>query len=271
MKIRKFKKIIALIISISSIVPIIPNSLINANAAETGWIQGESYWHYMDATGRVATGWLKDNGYWYYFDSKGIMKTGWVYVDGNWYYFYSDGKMATETTIDGYYLNSGGAWTNSKPNNQSLETNTLTWKDVQGTHSIKDAAPMQVDYDAEKLVSYENIEINDDDNTLMKLLFYHLDHEVLSLPEAKYQCVGKTIGGKYLIKDIKYFQKDLQPAEFNCDHFNAQAIANFLKQSSIYNYKSTSPYVYDTGIAMLVGNVNTHWEIVRMVVEFEAV
>lgn len=39
--------------------------------------------------------------------------TGWKLIDGNWYYFYSDGYMAHDTTIEGYYLGSGGAWTNS--------------------------------------------------------------------------------------------------------------------------------------------------------------
>lgn len=36
--------------------------------------------------------------------------TGWRLIDGNWYYFYSNGYMASNTKIDGYYLNSIGAW-----------------------------------------------------------------------------------------------------------------------------------------------------------------
>lgn len=36
--------------------------------------------------------------------------TGWRLIDGNWYYFYPNGYMASNTKIDGYYLNSSGAW-----------------------------------------------------------------------------------------------------------------------------------------------------------------
>lgn len=36
--------------------------------------------------------------------------TGWRLIDGNWYYFYSNGYMASNTTIDDYYLNYNGAW-----------------------------------------------------------------------------------------------------------------------------------------------------------------
>lgn len=57
------------------------------------------------------------NGAWYYFNKRsdggveGLMKKGWQKINGTWYYFYpSDGKMAHNTRINGYYLNSSGAW-----------------------------------------------------------------------------------------------------------------------------------------------------------------
>ena len=37
--------------------------------------------------------------------------TGWKLIDAKWYYFDSNGYMAKDTTIDGYYLNGSGAWT----------------------------------------------------------------------------------------------------------------------------------------------------------------
>lgn len=41
---------------------------------------------------------------------------GWNNIDGNWYYFYDmNGYMAHDTFVDGYYLNSDGAWTNDVP------------------------------------------------------------------------------------------------------------------------------------------------------------
>ncbi|NFE84601.1 hypothetical protein FC754_10705 [Clostridium botulinum] len=56
--------------------------------------------------------WEQNNTGWWYTEGNS-WSTGWRLINGNWYYFYSDGYMAHDTTIDGYYLNSSGAWTNS--------------------------------------------------------------------------------------------------------------------------------------------------------------
>lgn len=67
--------------------------------------------------------WQKDSkGWWYGTENGSWWATGWKLIDGNWYYFDEDmGYMAHDTTIDGYYLNSNGAWTTSVPtgNNQN--------------------------------------------------------------------------------------------------------------------------------------------------------
>jgi len=89
----------------------------------TGFINLDGdYYYYLDesntsSVGIMKTGWKKINGYWYYFNTSndsgitGMMKKGWQKIGGVWYYFnYGDGKMASNTTIDGYYLNSNGAW-----------------------------------------------------------------------------------------------------------------------------------------------------------------
>lgn len=56
--------------------------------------------------------WKQNNIGWWYSEGD-LWSTGWKLINGNWYYFYSDGYMAHDTTVDGYYLNSSGAWTNS--------------------------------------------------------------------------------------------------------------------------------------------------------------
>lgn len=88
----------------------------------TGFINLNGAYYYLDESssssiGIMKSGWQKINGYWYYFNKSsddgvyGMMKKGWQYIDGNWYYFYyGDGKMAANTWIDGYYVNSSGAW-----------------------------------------------------------------------------------------------------------------------------------------------------------------
>ena len=106
----------------------------------TGWYNEGNNWYYFYGNGQMATeftglgdgaiyylspqsdgravmvtGWQKINGYWFYFNPnsdgyKGIMERGWIYDGGNWYYLYSTGEMAHNTTIDGRYVNSSGAW-----------------------------------------------------------------------------------------------------------------------------------------------------------------
>ena len=64
----------------------------------------------MDAGSRMQTGWLEQDGAWYYLDSTGEMVTGWYEMSpAFWYYFYEDGTMAADTVIDGYRLGSDGA------------------------------------------------------------------------------------------------------------------------------------------------------------------
>ena len=107
-----------------------------SKAMETGWIKSPASgkWYYMDASGAMTTGWqfvggkwyymnpnngdmqtgwIYTGGCWYYLDPfNGDMKTGWVYDGAHWYYMYQNGAMAYNTTINGYRLNSSGAWIN---------------------------------------------------------------------------------------------------------------------------------------------------------------
>lgn len=87
-----------------------------------GWKQINGYWYYFKPTldGRMVYGWKQINGKWYHFDSYGEMSTGWVkdvvIQKGQknklkYYYLYSDGSMASNTNIDGHYLDASGAST----------------------------------------------------------------------------------------------------------------------------------------------------------------
>ena len=68
-------------------------------------------WYYFDTDGWMVTGWLRINNIWYYLSSDGSMlEEGWHLIDGKWYYMYSSGAMATNTTINGYYVDSSGVW-----------------------------------------------------------------------------------------------------------------------------------------------------------------
>jgi hypothetical protein len=75
-----------------------------------GWKQVNGNWYLMDSTGTMTIGWQQDNGKWYLLNNEGAMVTGWQKVNGKWYYLYRDGSMASNTVIDGYVVDSNGAW-----------------------------------------------------------------------------------------------------------------------------------------------------------------
>lgn len=63
--------------------------------------------------------WKNNSTGWWYTEGNSYA-TGWKIIDGNWYYFYSDGYMAKNTTINGCYLNSKGAWVNTLNQSQKI-------------------------------------------------------------------------------------------------------------------------------------------------------
>ena len=78
---------------------------------KTGWELIGGKWYYLESSGKMATGWLDYKGKWYYLENSGAMfDSGWKQIGGKWYYFYNDGVMASDTSIDGYYVDSSGAW-----------------------------------------------------------------------------------------------------------------------------------------------------------------
>ncbi|MBN1040243.1 N-acetylmuramoyl-L-alanine amidase family protein [Clostridium botulinum] len=86
---------------------------------EKGWINENGNWYFNNLeNGKMKTGWMQSpySNKWFYLNeesdgTKGKMKTGWQKVNNNWYYLNDDGSMAKETYINGYYLDSNGAWT----------------------------------------------------------------------------------------------------------------------------------------------------------------
>ncbi|OOM54588.1 autolysin [Clostridium beijerinckii] len=102
-----------------------------AETVGTGWAQVNNNWYLIDNTGNplkgwqndgkgwtylahensaMKTGWLKDGSAWYYLKDNGYMATGWVKDGDNWYYLKENGSMAADTTVDGYTVDSTGAW-----------------------------------------------------------------------------------------------------------------------------------------------------------------
>ena len=76
----------------------------------TGWSLYNDKWYFMNESGIMQTGWQLVNNKWYYLNASGDMATGWKYVNNKWYYLNENGDMAYNTVIDGYRLDSDGAW-----------------------------------------------------------------------------------------------------------------------------------------------------------------
>ena len=83
---------------------------------QSKWMHNANGWWYQNADGSYPVNqWKSISGNWYYFDGNGYMyEQGWHWINGNCYYMYSSGSMASNTWIDGYYVNSSGAWVQSK-------------------------------------------------------------------------------------------------------------------------------------------------------------
>ncbi|OOM81963.1 putative membrane protein YttA [Clostridium puniceum] len=94
---KKFKKIVASLVTFMSLLAI------NPIVAHAEWRQDSNGW------------WNTEGSSW---------SVGWRQIDGKWYYFNADGYMAHDTTIEGYYLNSNGAWINNVATQNSTSYNS---------------------------------------------------------------------------------------------------------------------------------------------------
>lgn len=83
------------------------------------WEKVNGNWYVFGSDGYAKHGFVTDPalGGTFYVDIMTGMKTGWQQIDGKWYYFNpssdgTQGKMAVSTTIDGYYVDENGVWSN---------------------------------------------------------------------------------------------------------------------------------------------------------------
>lgn len=105
----------------------------SSGIAPSGWCWLDNGWYYF-YYGQMFSGWhwIPENNAWFYFNRfSGKMLTGWQFLieystdpylgtptfayyngelKGFWYYFYPDGSLATNTNINGYWVDSAGRW-----------------------------------------------------------------------------------------------------------------------------------------------------------------
>ena len=69
------------------------------------WLNGDGSWTYPHLGSWNSNG----SGWWFSDESGWYAHSSWQKINGTWYYFKADGYMATNTTIDGYYVDASGA------------------------------------------------------------------------------------------------------------------------------------------------------------------
>ncbi|MEH7332814.1 N-acetylmuramoyl-L-alanine amidase [Neobacillus drentensis] len=78
---------------------------------QTGWLNQNGKWYFLDATGLMNTGWTRVKGLWYFLNTDGVMQTGWVKVQDKWYFLNANGVMQTgwvKVKDKWYYLSDNG-------------------------------------------------------------------------------------------------------------------------------------------------------------------
>lgn len=253
----KIIKTLALTLAVSSVVAMTPNQFTTKVKADE-WVKSNGNWYLMDTQGKSKIGWISDNGNWYYFWSNGVMAANeWIQSGSKWYYLDGSGALLTNAIVDGYNLGSDGAWVISKGN-------PLEWKHSQAKHVFRiDIACAPEDEKAGSALTNCNLELTEKEKYSLHTLAYNIANESLYVEEAKAQCIGKTIENK-AITDIKFTKQVFK----NSQGIAAEDKIKTIKASSIYNSKSTAPYVYDAFLVFSgINSKNNQWECMRVIIE----
>lgn len=255
----KLLKTLALTLSLTSIGALAP---MVANAA---WYQSGNEWYYTNNSGSNVTGWQQIDGNWYYMWSDGSMaKNTWLESNSKWYYLGNTGAMVYNTVIDGYTIGSEGYWI-------VTSNGELQYEDVKPTHAYfrSDLSQGSRYVQMSDSLSSSNINItNEESQKLLNAIAGNLSQEKLDLSEAKSNCIGKTIDGKYVIQNITFLSRTYKDTD--CIGIGNQA--DVVKQSDIMDYKPSSSYVYDKYLIFNSSqNNSSQWEVKRIVIEFKEV
>lgn len=115
-----------------------------------GWQKKDDSWYFYK-NNEKQTQWIQDENSWYYLGSDGKMRTGWIKDKENWYYLNTNGTMATNTTIDGCYLNDKGL----------IESTPTTQKQDNTDNSKSSKANSKITIEEAKDLIYSSIDAKD--------------------------------------------------------------------------------------------------------------
>lgn len=110
-----------------------------------GWQYTGGNWYYLEKDGTMQTGWLHNGSSWYLLNNDGAMETGWQKASGKWYYMYGDGSMASNTTVQGYKVNSSGEWEDNSTGTSSDSAASDTTSSTTDTSTSPETTTSTID------------------------------------------------------------------------------------------------------------------------------
>lgn len=99
-------------------------------------ILGTSMFSGVKAYSAVFSGWEKTSDHWSYYRN-GSLCTGWVNESGKWYYLNSDGSLASNMSVNGYYIDRDGIWDKTGDNRVVISTDKAEYNGDDNNISVK--------------------------------------------------------------------------------------------------------------------------------------
>lgn len=154
------KKVITIILSTLITISTLAFPKITVNATGiNGWQQNGTTWNYY-INGSKATNWISWNGKWYYLKPGGDMVASqWVNWNGKQYYLNTGGDMAVNTTIDGWVVDSNGAW-DGQPRNTNNKKGYVYNPELQIDLKVRSAPNLNGTIQG-YLYNYDKVEVLD--------------------------------------------------------------------------------------------------------------
>ncbi|MCI9541721.1 MAG: glycoside hydrolase [Lachnospiraceae bacterium] len=181
----------------------------NSTFVQNGWaIRGGKWFYFLDH--RKQTGWVNDNGTYYFLDAKGAMQTGWHKEENSWFYLASNGAMQTgwgDIESDRYFFDSNGimqtGWTEINENFHYFDPSGVMqtgWHQENEDYYYLDAVDGSM---ATNWLFLNNIWYYMGSNGVMKTGFQTIDN-------AKYYLApnGAMLTGWNRINDKRYYFHD---------------------------------------------------------------